>query len=233
MVTYGIDAGTANNALVSLGGSELRRLEFETRLRPPPEDDWRSQARELAAELAAQRIYPLGVDAALSLARPPDLSRPWETWMNGFKTPSSVPSRPDGGSEQQLHWWRLARWWTAVAHTLAKEHEYEIWTGGEVSAGARLLVEVYPRVSWVGLAAGTSHAIDSIYKSGTVAWRDEVIAALDLHWNTRKKGTHDRDAAICAVTVRQVLRGKARFFGQKVSDAGSHWIGGGIAIPWT
>ncbi len=231
MITYGIDAGNSNNSLVRLQGRQLRRLSLKAPVRPPEAPDCRPDANRLAAELAGSNITPLGVDAALTLARSPAVARPWESWLRGFKTPSSVEPLPAGGSNQQQHWWRLTRWWTNLAHILVTAHEYTIWAGGDLPANGRLLIEVYPRVSWTSLAAEISHPIKSIYTSGAVAWRDEVLTALELEWTSPKAGTHDRDAAICAVTARQVVRGKAMFFGQEVSDAGTHCAGGGIAIP--
>src|SRR5690606_7942711 len=124
------DSGTANNELVSLSGTTLRRLgsldafdagRLPRTIETSAASQWTELAQRVAAELEAKRLFPLGVDAALSHAVTGPC-RGWEAMAGGFSTPGCLDPVPlDRGSEQQKLWVKTARLWTEVAFWLVTD----------------------------------------------------------------------------------------------------------------
>jgi hypothetical protein len=236
---YGIDTGTANNALVRLAGTTLTSLLPIKALPgggiPDEAEQWPTQrwcelARAVSAELDQRELFPLGVDAALTLACEPPC-RTWEMWARAFATPASLDPLPiDQGSRQQRRWVRMARLWTEVTHLLTSQYQWKLWRGEKVSGAPRLLIEVYPRMSWLSLAAFRGVQVRESWKR--VGSRDSVLRHLNLTWAGSRPNRHARDAAVCALTVQAVMNNAAGFLGEDVTVSQlSALRGGGIAIP--
>ncbi|MFH1922776.1 MAG: DUF429 domain-containing protein, partial [Planctomycetota bacterium] len=98
------------------------------------------------------------------------------------------------------------------------------WHGG-------LIVEVYPRLSWLSLAAFEGIPIESPWRQ--VAARDRILEDLGMCWQGKRPGgSHVRDAAICAVTAQRVLEGRAGYLGESIQETNQPaFSGGGIAVP--
>ena len=237
MKTYGLDVGTSHNALVELDGNTLRAIPILASLPTGLANasswasaTWANHSKAIAAEIVNRSLFPIGIDAALSLAKAGD-ARPWETVARGFHTPSSLSPLPQSGSAQQRGWWILARLWSGVLGDLARSYGARLWDGWKLSSSQEvpLIVEVYPRMSWIALSAAIPNAVTTSY--GAASTKQGILAGLGLAWGSPKKNDHHRDAAVCAATVQSVLNGSAGFLGEPVV-VGTPCRGGGIAIPW-
>ena len=89
-----------------------------------------------------------------------------------FKTPEDFDAWPSGASKTFL---KLARLWTEVAYLLVTEHDWSRLGRPGPDPGLKILVEVYPRISWATLAAATGTPIDQPYSR--VALRDSILGA--------------------------------------------------------
>lgn len=242
MTVYGLDSGTANNELVGLNSTTLRRLgsldAFDAGRLPSAIETWDAAqwtelAQQVANELDTKGFFPLGVDAALSHAVTGDC-RGWEAMAGGFSTPGCLDPLPlDRGSEQQKLWVKTARLWTEVAFWLVTDHGWTLWSGEPVEQkNSRLLVEVYPRLSWLVMAGFTRAPI--AYRWREVACRDGILSHLGLAWEGRRPNAHVRDAAMCAITAQRVMEGHAGFLGEPLQVRTRSFAGGGVALPhWT
>lgn len=244
MYGYGIhasvSAGGGGNEALKLQG---RRLLYEGPLasleggvdldRSTPAADWRRLATAVAKEIDQRGLHPLGIDSPLSLADPGSggRGRPFESVVQApFKTPEAFEPWPGGASKTFL---QLARLWTEVAYLLVTEHEWTLWTGQTRTLGTKVLVEVYPRVSWATLAAAVGTPIDQPYSR--VALRDAILNDLGVSAPQKRQLTKDlRDAAICAVTASNAVGRGGGFLGRAAEPDKKHraLVGGGIALPW-
>ena len=243
MYGYGISAGLSEdrdqNQIVKLQG---RRIIVEGGLESlaggvaldgsSPMKKWSALTKALADELDSRGIYPLAVDCALSL--PVDSStdgRPFENLVQTpFKTPAGFKPWPKGPE----HWLVLARLWTEVAFRLVGEHGWTLWTGQRRISGSKILLEVYPRLSWATVSASLHVPVEKEY-SRSVEVRDRTLEALDLTLSGRDRLNDDlRDAAICAVTASKVATRTAGFLGVPAEPNAMRraLVGGGIAVPW-
>jgi hypothetical protein len=228
MRAYGIDAGTRNNPIVVLEGDQLATLDpLAALVGGPAECRWTDTADALVEEIEARSLFPLGVDAALSAARGGD-ARPWESIARGFNTPALLDPLPSGGSKQSKNWWQMARLWTRVACMLVRDHGWTLWEGRPATS-SKLIVEVYPRMSCISLAAALKTPIESSWSR--VGLRDAVLGACGLRWDRKPGDKHVRDAAICALTISKVLANHAGFLGEPLTSDGDLLRGGGIALP--
>jgi len=233
MKTYGLDTGTTHNELVSLDGKRLTREKpvqaFKDHTGPVNDAKLAARAQAIADELDSRRLHPLGIDAPVALAVAGDC-RPWERLARGFKTPASLDQRLRRGSRQQQAWHKLARLWSRVAFILTQQHGWRLWQGKKLPKRAKVLVEVYPRMSWLALAAFARITIAEPY--GRTGCKDSILDGLGLEW-TGSRNVHARDAAVCAITARAVLEHQAGYLGQPVQIDKTHRVlrGGGIAIP--
>jgi hypothetical protein len=124
----------------------------------------------------------------------------------------------------------MARVWTEVTHLLTSKHQWELWHGERVSGTPKLLIEVYPRMSWLSLAAFRRVQVRESWKR--VGSRDSVLRHLGLTWAEKRPNRHARDAAVCAITVQTVMNNAAGFLGEDVTVTELPALrGGGIAIP--
>jgi hypothetical protein len=239
MATFGIDTGTKNNILVRLEGNQWS-IQPALQALPAggiPDDSvrwnaprWTALAEVVASELSERELFPLGVDAALTVARQSD-SRWWEEWVGGIYTPSTLEKLSlDVGQAQQRYWMIMARLWTEVTFILTTELGWTIWEGQSVQPEIKVIVEVYPRMSWIGLAAFRGVRVQDSWKR--VGSRDAVLGQLNLTCQQDLFNLHARDAAVCAITAQAVLEGRAGFFGEPVEIGGGRSLrGGGIALP--
>jgi len=241
---YGIhassSAGGGGNEALKLQG---RRLLYEGPLASlqggvdldgsSPAADWRRLAKAVAEEIDRRGLHPLGVDSPLTLADPGSggRGRPFESLVQApFKTPEAFDPWPSGASKTFL---QLARLWTEVAYLLVTEHEWTLWTGQSRTLGTKVLVEVYPRVSWATLAAAVGTPIDQPYSR--VALRDAILEDLRISGPRKRQLTKDlRDGAICAVTASNAVGRGGGFLGRGAEPNKKlrALVGGGIALPW-
>ena len=242
MPAFGIDTGTANNEIVKLDGGRLSR---EEPLRDLPEgrlpegeegwttDRWSQLAGAVAGEINERDLHPLGVDAALAVATASPC-RYWEKLARGFETPPTLDPLPiERGSRQQKGWVMMARLWTEVTYLLVTQHGWTLWCGESFDPSTKLIVEVYPRLSWLTVAAFHDHGIPIESPWRQVAARDRILEHLGLSWQGRRPGgPHTRDAAICAVTVQRVIDGRAGYLGEPIQHTSQPpFSGGGVAVP--
>jgi hypothetical protein len=195
---------------------------------------WRELATAVARELDERGLHPLGLDSPLSLADPGSggRGRPFESGVQApFKTPESFDGDWPGGASKTFL--KLARLWTEVAYLLVTEHGWTFWAGQARTLGTKILVEVYPRISWATLAAASGTPVDQPYSR--VALRDSILEGLQLSGPRKRQLTKDlRDAAVCAVTASNVVARGGGFLGRGVeADKKKRaLVGGGIALPW-
>jgi hypothetical protein len=196
--------------------------------------EWSRLAKAVAVELDERGLHPLGVDSPLTLADPGSggRGRPFESLVQApFKTPGSFDPWPSGASKTFL---QLARLWTEVAYVLVTEHDWSLWTGQTRTLGTKVLIEVYPRLSWATLAAATGTPVDEPYSR--VALRDAILEGLELSGPSYKRQlTKDlRDAVVCAVTASNAVGRGGGFLGRDAEPAPKcrALVGGGIGVPW-
>jgi hypothetical protein len=232
---YGLDCGTIHNRLVSLEKGQVEHLDPIGALDNCLEgcevwvsSDWSALAELIANEIVERNLFTIGIDCALTRARTGD-NRPWEKISKGFNTPASFDPWPVGGSVQQQNWWKMSRLWTEVTWCLVMNHRYTLFQGESLET-ERLIVEVYPRLSWLCYAA--SRRIACAISFDLMQARDDIVRGVGINvpprWNR-----HDRDATICAMTAICARAGRTGFLGEgALQDAGSKsFRGGGIAVP--
>lgn len=241
MYGYGVHASvSASNDTVKVQG---RRLLYEgplTSLEGGVELDqgataeqWTKLARAVAKELDGRGLHPLGVDTPLTLADPGSSGRgrPFESLIQvPFKTPESFDPWPSGASASFL---LLTRLWSEIAYLLVTEHDWTLWNGQARTLGTKVLVEVYPRISWATLAAATGQPIDEPFSR--VALRDAILEGLRISGPTKRQLTKDlRDAGICAITAGNAIARGAGYLGREIEPDRKlrALVGGGIALPW-
>lgn len=244
MYGYGIHASTSTgnggNEALKLQGRRLlyegvlASLEGGLDLDPgAPPAEWRRLATAVARELDQRGLHPLGIDSPLTLADPGSggRGRPFESLVQApFKTPEGFDPWPSGASKTFL---QLARLWTEVAYLLVTEHGWSLWTGQSRTLGTKVLVEVYPRISWATLAAAVGTPVDQPYSR--VALRDAILEGLRLSSPRKRQLTKElRDAAVCAVTAGNAIGRGGGFLGRGVERNKKlrALVGGGIALPW-
>lgn len=233
--SYGLDCGTVHNRLVSLYEGQVKKLDPISALGHSLEGcevwspfKWSELAECVATEIVDRNLFTIGIDCALTRTTTGN-SRPWEKIAKGFYTPDSFTPWPGGGSLQQQNWWKMVRLWTEVTWYLVSNHRYVLFQSGVLEC-ERLLVEVYPRLSWLCYAASRQIPFDISFDR--MQARDNIIRAIGINapksWNR-----HDRDATICAQTALCARAGRAGFLGQPAfRDAANKTLkGGGIAIP--
>lgn len=244
MYGYGIhasiSAGGGGNEALKLQG---RRLLYEGALasleggveldQGSPPAQWRRLADAVARELDQRGLHPLGVDSPLTLADPGSggRGRPFESLVQAaFKTPETFDPWPGGASKSFL---QLARLWTEVAYVLVTEYGWSLWTGQTRTLGTKVLVEVYPRISWATLAAAVGTPVDQPYSR--VALRDAILEGLQLSAPRKRQLTRElRDAAVCAVTASNAVGRGGGFLGRDAEPDRKlgALVGGGVALPW-
>ena len=241
MYGYGIHTGTSkdsdDNRVVKLQG---RRLVDEGPLEtlkegfPLDEDatpeDWTALANEMIDEIEERSIYPLGVDAPLTLAESGS-GRPFEALV---RTPYRTPETFDPWPKKRSSMLLITRLWTEMAYLMVKERDWTLWVGEGHTLGTKLLVEVYPRLSWATLAACRGASVHKHY-GRSVQVRDDTLAALRLKFVNRDRPTKElRDAAICAVTIGKVATRTSGYLGKALErSVDDHAFGGGgVAVPW-
>lgn len=195
--------------------------------------EWTRLAQAVASELDHRGLHPLGVDSPLTLADPGSggRGRPFESLVQApFKTPESFDPWPGGASKSFL---QLARLWTEIAYLLVTEHDWSLWTGQSRTLGTKVLIEVYPRLSWATLAAATGTAVDQPYSR--VAMRDAILQGLQISGPHKRQLTRDlRDGVMCAVTASNAIGHGGGFLGRDAEPVARRraLVGGGIAVPW-
>lgn len=241
MYGYGIHTGTSkdsdDNRIVKLQG---RRLVDDGPLETLKEgfpldetatpEDWTALANEMIDEIEGRSIYPLGVDAPLTLAES-DNGRPFEALV---RTPYRTPETFDPWPKKRSSMLLVTRLWTEMAYIMVKERDWTLWVGEGHTLGTKLLVEAYPRLSWATLAACRGAAVLKHY-GRSVQVRDDTLAALRLKFVNRDRPTKElRDAAVCAVTIGKVATRTSGYLGKELEHAGGApaFGGGGIAVPW-
>lgn len=241
MYGYGIHAGTSkdsdDNRIVKLQGRRLvdegplETLEdgFPLDENASPEE-WTELAEAVIDEIENRSIYPLGVDAPLTLAESSG-GRPFEALVRTpYRTPETFEPWPKKRSSMLL----ITRLWTEMAYIMVKQRDWTLWVGEGHTLGTKLLVEVYPRLSWGTLAACRGAAVLKHY-GRSVQVRDDTLAALRLKFVNRDRPTKElRDAAVCAVTIGKVATRTSGYLGKELEHAGGApaFGGGGIAVPW-
>lgn len=244
MYGYGIDAGVSDdghsNRIIKLqgrrllDGGPLRTLEQGISLDASSGNAaWTKLAKRVAAELEDRGVHPVGVSAPLTLATPgTGRGRPFENLVQApIPTPAQFDDWPSGTSAVRAI---LARLWSQVAHLLVSEHGWTLWSGEQRIVGSKLLVEVFPRMTWASLAAARRVPVLKEY-SRSVQLRDDVLSDLGIGFQSDIRMNESlREAAGCAVTVGKVTTRTAGYLGTELDDHPSlpAFTGGGIAVPW-
>lgn len=245
MITYGIDVGMTKKtcALVKFD-STLGLLTRESPLKGFAHDLRKYQTEktaeavvtELVDEISANNLYPLAVDAALSVGSSKK-GRKWETFVGGaFRTPKfGLPAAQAKGRTR--NWRVLAYIWSRVAVELDKKGVL-LWDGAVAAPVpiVKLLVEVYPRACWTSWFAACNRPFPEPYNK-KIGWRETVLMLGTpscfgpIAWSPGKRNNHVRDAAIAALTAFEVVQGAARFIGERRIAPGTQpvFTGGGIA----
>jgi len=241
---YGIDAGVSDdghsNRIIKLQGRRLLeggRLHTVKGGIPLDESSgsaaWTKLAKAVAEELEERSVHPLGISAPLTLATPgTGRGRPFENLIQApIPTPADFETWPSGTSTTRAI---LARLWTQVAHLLVTKHGWTLWSGEQRIVGSKLLVEVFPRMTWTTLAAARRVAVTKEY-SRSVQLRDDVLQAVGIGFQSDVRLNESlREAAACAVTVGKVTTRTAGYLGTELDDHPKlpAFTGGGIAVPW-
>lgn len=244
MYGYGIDAGVSrgghSNRIIKLQGRRLldgghvHTLEGGVPLgQSSGAATWTKLAKQVATELEERGVHPLGVSAPLTLATPgTGRGRPFENLVQApIPTPADFKAWPSGSSAARA---TLARLWSQVAHLLVSDHGWTLWSGEQRIVGSKLLVEVFPRMTWTTLAAARRVPVGKEY-SRSVQLRDDVLQAVGVGFQAEVRLNESlREAAACAVTVGKVATRTAGYLGTELDDHPTlpAFTGGGVAVPW-
>lgn len=239
MITYGIDPGlsASTTSLVQLddGSSKLTVLKplaampqsLKVHSRDPKELS--AVANRLAQEILQRELFPLAIDAPLTCPPAGKKKRLWETNVVGaFSTPEW--SKLNLGKT----WHMLTFVWTQVALAL-RNAGVVVWSGDwPMPTDGRIVIEVYPRVSWTTLLAWRGWHLWTEFRTCPVKWRDFTLDCAGFTWvkapiNPVK--VHPRDAAVGALNMLAVWYSNGRYLGEQVLNfAGAPClVGGGIA----